>query len=103
MQGVSSVSDTPHRMSRTAAWGLVAVIAIAVAGWVIALVGIVRSTDIEALRSSIAAERDSRVMADGQLVDALRQVTENTKDVPALVAEMQIVLNKLGLDGGQRK
>lgn len=84
---------------RTTWIGIIVTIAIAVAGWTFALIDKVGMTSHQSIEQSIIAEKDARISADKALADTIDKVVENTKDVPGLVAEMRIVLSKLGLDG----
>lgn len=88
-----------ERSSRTAWTGIVVSIAIAVVGWGFFLTDKLSATSHDSLKQEIHNEAQARSDADKALSDTLDKVAENTKDVPGLVAEMRIVLNKLGLDG----
>jgi hypothetical protein len=50
-------------------------------------------------RSELNAETEARKASDNAITATLDRVALNTKDVPALIAEMHIVLSKLNLDG----
>ena len=70
----------------------------AIIGWGLGLFGMVRAADLRMLTEAIVAERDARSASDITMSDTMKQVSMNTKDVPALVAQMRIVLRKLGLE-----
>jgi hypothetical protein len=78
--------------------GLVVTVGIAFAGWGIVLVDKLQVSERAAITQEIASERSERITADSTIDSTLGKVVENTKDVPALVAEMKIVLSRLGLD-----
>jgi hypothetical protein len=79
---------------------LVVTLIVAIIGWGLGLSAMVRASDLRMVTEAVVSEREARAAADTAMNDTLKQVTLNTKDVPALVAQMKIVLRRLGLDGG---
>ena len=85
---------------KRATWiSIIITVTIAIIGWMLLLTDKLSAASHNAVEQSITSEREQRISSDKALGDTLDRVVENTKDIPALVAEMKIVLGKLGLDG----
>lgn len=94
------MADGDVKKKPTARWVAILLPAVlALVGWTYGLIERVNNLHYEAVVNQITSEIDARKLSDQQLWAAVTEIKENTKELPAFMVEMKIVMGKLGLDG----